>query len=75
MSTGATLPSLRDRRTFEHQRLKIMSEHERAMLLFKRSQSSQITEYAPIAKALSSLDPTTESKLKRKYCLLVVLGD
>ena len=41
--------------------------HKRAMLLFKKSQSSQITDYAPIAKALCSLDPTTESKLKRKF--------
>lgn len=41
--------------------------HKRAMLLFKKSQSRHITEYAAIAKASSSLDPTAESKLKKKF--------
>ena len=41
--------------------------HQRAMLLFRKSQTSDVTEYAPIAKALATLDATSEKRLKRKF--------
>ena len=41
--------------------------HKRAMILFHKSRSSDVAEYAPIARALSMLDPDTASKLKRKF--------
>ena len=41
--------------------------HARAMLLFKKQSSSDVTEYAPIAKALHTLDADAESKIKRKF--------
>ena len=44
--------------------------HKRAMLLFKKSQSKSITEYAPIAQAMSHLDPATEAKLKIKFDIM-----
>ena len=39
--------------------------HQRAMLLFHKSQSSDVTKYALITKALSMLDSDIEGKLKR----------
>ena len=41
--------------------------HKRAMILFHKSRSTDVAEYAPIARALSTLDPDTASKLKRKF--------
>ena len=41
--------------------------HARAMLLLKKQSSSDVTEYAPIAKALHTLDYNAEEKLKRKF--------
>ena len=41
--------------------------HQHAMILFHKSRSSDVAEYAPIARALSTLDPDTASKLKRKF--------
>ena len=41
--------------------------HARAMLLLKKQSSSDVTEYAPIAKALHTLDYDAEEKLKRKF--------
>ena len=41
--------------------------HQRAMLLFRKSQYSNATEYTPIAKALSSLDASSEQRLKKKF--------
>ena len=41
--------------------------HHHAMQLFKKSQSRDVTEYAPIAKALCTLDKSSEEKLKRKF--------
>lgn len=41
--------------------------HKRAMILFHKSRSTDITEYSAIAKALSTIDPDTECKLKRKF--------
>ena len=38
--------------------------HKRAMILFR---SSNVAEYASIARALSTLDPDTASKLKPKF--------
>jgi len=37
------------------------------MVLFKKSQSSDVTEYTPIAKALSTLHASSEQRLKRKF--------
>lgn len=51
--------------------------HKCAMLLHKKSISSDATEYAPIAKALSTLDSETEAKVKRKFeiaCLICKEG-
>ena len=39
----------------------------RAMLLLKKQNSSDVTEYAPIAKALHTLDADAKSKIKRKF--------
>jgi len=47
--------------------------HQRAMVLFKKSQSSDITEYAPIAKALSMLDASSEQRLKRMFEIAYLL--
>ena len=41
--------------------------HKRAMILFHKSRCSDVTEYAPIARALSTLDSDTAGKLKRKF--------
>ena len=37
-----------------------------ALVLFRKSQCSDATEYTPIAKALSSLDASSEQRLKKK---------
>ncbi len=41
--------------------------YKRFKILFTKSQSSDVTQYAPIAKALSTLDPDTKNKLRRKF--------
>ena len=41
--------------------------HKRAMILFHKSRSGDVVEYAPIARALSTLDQNAVSKLKRKF--------
>jgi len=41
--------------------------HARAMLLLKKQSSTNVTEYAPIAKALHTLDYNAEEKLKHKF--------
>ena len=41
--------------------------HKRAMVLFHKSQSADVTDYAPIARALNTLDQETASRLKRKF--------
>ena len=41
--------------------------HKWAMLPFKKQQGSDITDYAPIAKALHMLDTDAEAKVKRKF--------
>jgi len=43
------------------------------MVLLKKSQSSDIMEYAPIAKALSTLDASSEQRLKRKFEIAYLL--
>ena len=43
------------------------SMHMRAMSLFKKQQSGDITEYAPIAKALLRMDSSSQETLKRKF--------
>ena len=41
--------------------------HQKSMVLYKKSQSVPVTDYAPIAKALSTLDERTEAILMRKF--------
>ena len=41
--------------------------HKRSMMLLRKSRSKNVEEYAPIAKALSTLDLDTASKMKRKF--------
>lgn len=41
--------------------------HQRAILLAKKSDASDVTEYAPIAKALCTIDPVTEKRVRRKF--------
>ena len=41
--------------------------HKRAMLLLRKSQSRSVTDYAPIAKALSTLGSEAEEKLMKKF--------
>lgn len=43
------------------------SMHQKAMVLYKKSKCVPITEYAPIAKALSTLDASTEVRVTRKF--------
>ena len=47
--------------------------HKRSMLLLSKSRSKNAVEYAPIAKALSTLDPDTASKMKRKFEIAYML--
>ena len=44
-----------------------MDMHKHAMNLFHKSRSSDVAEYAPIARALSTLDTDTANKLKHKF--------
>ena len=41
--------------------------HKRAMLLYKKQHSSDITEYSPVARALYNLDAESETIIKRKF--------
>lgn len=41
--------------------------HRRAMLLLKKEQSSNVTEYAPIARALHKIDDVVQGKIKLKF--------
>jgi hypothetical protein len=43
------------------------SMHVRAMSMLKKQQGSDVTEYAPIAKALLTMDQSTQVILKRKF--------
>ena len=50
-----------------------MSEmHMRAMLLLKKEQSSDVCEYAPIARALHTMDPA--SQLKSKFGMTFIIA-
>ena len=46
--------------------------HKRSMMLLRKSRSRNV-EYAPIAKALSTLDLDTASKMKRKFEIAYML--
>ena len=48
--------------------------HARAMLLLKKQISSDVTEYASIAKALHTLDSDAEGKLKRKFNIAFLIS-
>ena len=41
--------------------------HQKSMVLYKKSQSVPVTEYAPIAKALSTIYERTEAVMARKF--------
>ena len=43
------------------------------MVLFKKSQSNDVTEYAAIAKVLSTLDASSEQRLKRTFKIAYLL--
>ncbi len=47
--------------------------HSRAMLLLKKKQSGDIREYAPIAKALHSMDSSPQQTVKRKFDVALVI--
>ena len=48
--------------------------HSRAMLMLKRAQSTDILEYAPIAKALHTMDAPAEQELKRKFDIAFMIA-
>ena len=48
--------------------------HQRAMLLLKKSQSSDVTEYTSIAKTLSLLDAAAEAMLRKKFDVAYFIG-
>ena len=41
--------------------------HERAMLLLKREQSTNVYDYAPIARVLCRIYEVAEAKIRRKF--------
>ena len=48
--------------------------HARAMLLLKKKRSSDIREYAPIAKALHTMDTESQLKVKRKFDIAFMIA-
>ena len=48
--------------------------HSRAMLMLKRAQSTDILEYAPIAKALHTMDAPAGQELKRKFDIAFMIA-
>ena len=49
--------------------------HARAMLLLRKQQASDVMEYAPIARALTTMDSHAEEMLKKKFDAAYVLGN
>ena len=47
--------------------------HKRSVILLSKSRSSDVVQYAPIAKALSTLYPDTASQLRRKFEIAYML--
>ena len=45
----------------------VKNMHKCTMILFHKSRCSNVAEYVPINRALSTLDPDTASKLKHKF--------
>ncbi len=41
--------------------------HEKAMILLKKEHSSDVREYAPIARSLHKLDQSAQDKLEKKF--------
>ena len=41
--------------------------HQRAILLLKKASAKDITDYAPIARAFSSIDSSTEERVKQQF--------
>ena len=48
--------------------------HKRSMILLSKSRSSGMVQYAPIEKALSTLDPDTANKLRLRDSIHVMQG-
>lgn len=51
--------------------------HAHAMILFKKQQAQNITEYSPIAAALlhqRSMDATTQARMKRKFNIAYMIA-
>lgn len=47
--------------------------HKCSMLLLSKSKASGVVKYEPIARALSTLDPDSASKMKRKFEIAFML--
>ena len=43
----------------------------RTMILYKKNKSTSVTDYSPIARALSTIDPITKARVCRKFELLM----
>ena len=48
--------------------------HQRAMLLLKKGASTDVREYAPIAKSLFSMDEAAKTVIKRKFDIAYFLA-
>ena len=47
--------------------------HQRAILLLKKASAKDITDYAPIARAFSSIDSSTEERVKKQFEIAYML--
>ena len=57
----------KDLQVFSYKEHAATNMHKQALFLSKKQSSSDVTEYAPIAKALHNLDGDTALKVKRKF--------
>lgn len=48
--------------------------HKQAMSLLRQGKSTHVSEYAPIAKVLTTLDPVTEARLSEKFDFAYLLA-
>ena len=48
--------------------------HERAMLLLKRERSTNVCDYAPIARVLCRIDEVAEAKIRRKFDIAYLMA-
>ena len=74
----STRRSFMDQLIFEHPALRNMHAktdmYVRAMLLLRNKQALNVTKYAPIARALTTMDSHAEETLKRKLDVAYVLA-